>query len=252
MTQAASRTVFVLGGTGGLGQAICRTFVEDGHSVFFTRRSNVDAADGMVAALGAGRVACAYADATDRSSIDAALAACRDRFGAPATVVFASGAQIAQPFVSEIDETSWREVFEVELMGLTRLVSASLADLRSQDNASLVCVTSVATASYPPGDALSAVPKAGMEMLVRAIAREEGRYGVRANCVAPGLMDAGLGAEFMRTIHSPAIWETQRRRVALRRFGRAEDVAGVVAFLASERAAYVTGQTIFADGGFRL
>jgi NAD(P)-dependent dehydrogenase (short-subunit alcohol dehydrogenase family) len=113
-------------------------------------------------------------------------------------------------------------------------------------------VVSVATRAYPPGDALSAVPKAGIEMLGRAIAKEEGRYGIRANMVAPGIIDAGLGAAFLKNLYSPEIWETQRKRVALQRFGAAEEVAEAVAFLASDASRYITGQTLIVDGGFSL
>lgn len=91
-----------------------------------------------------------------------------------------------------------------------------------------------------------------MEALGRAIAKEEGRYGIRANMVAPGIIDAGLGADFLRSLYSPEIWEAQRKRIALQRFGSGEDIAEAVAFLASERAQYMTGQTLIVDGGFSL
>ena len=89
-------------------------------------------------------------------------------------------------------------------------------------------------------------------MLGRAIAKEEGRYGVRANMVAPGIIDAGLGASFLKDLYTPEIWEAQRKRIALQRFGAAEEVAEAVAFLASDRARYITGQTLVVDGGLSL
>lgn len=113
-------------------------------------------------------------------------------------------------------------------------------------------VVSVANYCFPPGDALSSVPKAGIEALGRAVAKEEGRYGIRANMVAPGIIDAGLGADFLETLYTPEIWETQRKRIALQRFGSGEEIAEAVAFLASDRARYITGQTLIVDGGFSL
>ena len=110
----------------------------------------------------------------------------------------------------------------------------------------------MANYSYPPGDALSSVPKAAIESLCRAIAKEEGRANIRANAVAPGIIDAGLGANFLKELYSPEVWEAQRRRIALRRFGSGEDIADAVAFLASDRARYITGQTLIVDGGFSL
>jgi len=110
----------------------------------------------------------------------------------------------------------------------------------------------VANYSYPPGDALSSVPKAAIESLCRAVAKEEGRSGIRANAVAPGIIDAGLGAQFLADLYSPKVWNVQRQRIALRRFGSAEEIADAAAFLASDRARYITGQTLIVDGGFSL
>ena len=91
-----------------------------------------------------------------------------------------------------------------------------------------------------------------MESLGRAIAKEEGRFGIRANMVAPGIIDSGLGASFLKELYTPEIWESQRKRIALQRFGDGTDIAETVAFLASDRSAYITGQTIIVDGGFSL
>ena len=70
--------------------------------------------------------------------------------------------------------------------------------------------------------------------------------------VAPGIIDAGLGAELVKRLYTPEIWEQQKKTIALRRFGNGEDVAEAVRFLASDRASYITGQTIIVDGGFSL
>ena len=89
-------------------------------------------------------------------------------------------------------------------------------------------------------------------MLTRAVAREEGRYGIRANTVAPGIIDAGLGRSVQDKVFTPEIWEEQRRRVPLRRFGLASEVANAVAFLASSRSSYISGQTLAVDGGLHI
>jgi NAD(P)-dependent dehydrogenase (short-subunit alcohol dehydrogenase family) len=251
MPQTQNQCAFVMGGTGGLGRAICAAFVAAGWRVFFTYRGDAAKAAALVAELGEVNANCARADTSDGVEVSAAVEQALNWGGALNSAVFATGVHIAQPYVSQTRPEEWKQVIEVELLGLTRFVAALLPTLR-ENKGNFVVITSIATATYPPGDALSAVPKAGMEMLVRAVAREEGRYGVRANCVAPGLMNAGLGAEFIETMYSPEIWEQQRKRIALGRFGQAEEVADVVTFLAGDAARYVTGQTIYADGGFRL
>jgi NAD(P)-dependent dehydrogenase (short-subunit alcohol dehydrogenase family) len=89
-------------------------------------------------------------------------------------------------------------------------------------------------------------------MLGRAVAKEEGRSNIRVNMVAPGIIADGLGADFLERLYTPEIWEQQRRRIALRRFGRATEIAEAVAFLGSDKASYITGQTLIVDGGFGL
>ncbi|TVV77125.1 SDR family NAD(P)-dependent oxidoreductase [Sphingomonas solaris] len=246
-----SGTAFVVGGSGGLGQAVCRALAAECDAVAIGYRSNRETAVSLAGAIGpkAYPVRCDLADA---DGIAAAFADAADRCGPLKTIIFAGGVAIAQPFVSTIAEPSWREVIETELIGFTRVIAAGLPHLRQNSGGAFVAITSVANYAYPPGDALSSVPKAAIESLCRAVAKEEGRAGIRANAVAPGIIDAGLGAGFLRDLYDPAVWETQRRRIALRRFGTAEEIAEAVAFLASPRARYITGQTLIVDGGFSL
>jgi NAD(P)-dependent dehydrogenase (short-subunit alcohol dehydrogenase family) len=180
------------------------------------------------------------------------LRTAKERFGSVGTVIFAAGANILQPYVADITPQQWEDVVQTELIGFTHVMHAAIPLFREQGGGTIVAIGSFATYSFPPGDALSAVPKAAIEMLCRAVAREEGRHGIRANVVAPGIINAGLGEQFQQTIFTPQIWEGQRKRVPLKRFGEATEVAEAVAFLASDKSAYITGQTIVVDGGLRL
>jgi 2-hydroxycyclohexanecarboxyl-CoA dehydrogenase len=246
-----NRTAFVVGGSGGLGSAICRSLAAEwGHVVIGYRRSR-ETAERLAAEIGP-HVSAAQCDLGDAVGIQSALAGAATLPGGLGAVIFAGGVAIAQPYAASITEAEWREVIEIELIGFTRVVSASLPLLRAAGGGSLVAITSMANYSYPPGDALSSVPKAAIESLCRAVAREEGRSNIRANAVAPGIIDAGLGASFLKELYTPEIWEQQRRRVALRRFGNAAEIADAVAFLASDKARYITGQTLIVDGGFSL
>jgi NAD(P)-dependent dehydrogenase (short-subunit alcohol dehydrogenase family) len=243
----------IVGATGGLGRAAALTLAKEWDGVALGYRSSRAKAEEIATALPA---TCdglpVHCDLADAASIRSALQTAHDHFGSIGAVVFASGVAIEQPFVSKIGEDQWRDVIETELIGLTRVVSATLPIFRAQGGGNFVIVVSVANYTFPPGDALSSVPKAGMEALGRAVAKEEGKFGIRANMVAPGIIDAGLGSHFLETLYSPDIWENQKKSVALRRFGTGEEIAEAIAFLASDRARYITGQTLIVDGGYSL
>lgn len=245
------RAVLVIGGSGGLGSAICRALAPEWASVAVGYRANEAAARAVAENLD-GKGIAVRCDLGDAAGIAAAIAATNGPQAPLGGIVFAGGVAIEQPFVSTISEEQWRQVIEVELIGFTRVVAAAIPVLRANGGGSITAITSVANYNYPPGDALSSVPKAAIESLCRAVAKEEGRAGIRANAVAPGIIDAGLGAQFLTDFYSPDVWETQRRRIALRRFGTGEDIADAAAFLASARARYITGQTLIVDGGFSL
>lgn len=245
--------ILVVGGSGGLGQAICRRLLDDWNALVFSYHSNVAAAAGLRDELaGRGEVRALRADIRQDKDVEAAIAAADAMAGGLKGVVFTAGANILQPYVSQMSQETWDNSIDIELRGFTRLVRLALPVLRKRRGGVFVSVVSFANYWFPPGDAISGVPKAGIEMLTRAIAKEEGRFGLRANSVAPGVIDAGLGKTVMEKTQPAAFWREHQKRIPLRRYGRAEDVAEAVNFLASSRSAYITGQTIIVDGGLSL
>lgn len=244
--------ILVIGGSGGLGQSICRRLLGDWSALAFTYHSNGDAAAALCEDLSAyGNVRALRADVREDADVEAALAAA-DAMGGLKGLVFTAGANILQPFVSQMSQETWDNSIDIELRGFTRVIRLALPVFRQRRGGALVSVVSFANYWFPPGDAISGVPKAGIEMLTRAVAKEEGRFGLRANSVAPGVIDAGLGRYVMEKTQPPAFWLEHQKRIPLRRYGEADDVADAVAFLASSRAAYITGQTLIVDGGMRL
>lgn len=241
----------VVGGSGGLGAEIARRLAAAGSDVAVSFHAHAAAAESLVAEIAAtGRRASAHRLTLDDAGMAAqAVGDVVARHGALHTLVFSVGPDIGQPFVSQVTAEAWREAMTVEPVGYFTVLQAVLPHLRETRGA-IVAVTSAATIRYAPRDILSAAPKATVDLLTRAIAREEGRFGIRANCVAPGFIAAGLGQRLLDTVLSDADKQAVVRNTALRRIGAARELADVAVFLASQRASFVTGQTIAVDGGY--
>jgi NAD(P)-dependent dehydrogenase (short-subunit alcohol dehydrogenase family) len=141
---------------------------------------------------------------------------------------------------------------EREVTDSFNLLHPALAHLRASKG-SIVAVTTAATARYPVRDGLSAAPKAAIEQLILSLAVEEGRFGVRANCVGPGMLTDGMAERLIASgdLSEEALAIT-RANIPLNRFGRATDIAEAVCFLASPRANFITGQLLRVDGGYSV
>lgn len=242
----------VIGGSGGIGSAICERLAERGADVALTYRSNGrGATDAAQLVEEAGRRAwSAELDLGDGEAVAGFFGEVAERFGHVHTVVFAIGTDIPMVHASQIAPADWRRTIDGDLTGFFNIVAAAVPRLRA-GGGSLVAVTSAGLRRHPPRDILSTVPKAGIEALVRGIAREEGRHGVRANSVALGVIEAG---HFHRVEHElpPGFVEAMKTNTALRRLGRAREAADAVVFLASSAASYITGHSLTVDGGYSV
>jgi NAD(P)-dependent dehydrogenase (short-subunit alcohol dehydrogenase family) len=244
----------VTGGSGGIGAAICRMLAERGSDVALTYHRNTDAAAAVVADVErAGRRARTWAlDMIDAHATSEFLQAVAAEFGGIHTVVHAAGPHVPQIHLSRVDPAQFRGQLEAEVVAFFNLVQPALPHLRKTQG-SLIAVTTAATRRYPVRDGLSAGPKGAIEALVRAFAAEEGRFGVRANCVGPGMLTDGMAQRLMASgdLDDEALAVT-RRNIALRRFGDAADIAEAVCFLASDRADFISGQMLDVDGGYGI
>ena len=238
------RNGLVVGATGGLGTAISRALIDDGWQLQLAGRDPKRTAE-LANRLGA--VSSVTIDLTEPDTIAAAMAAGGDLDG----LVQAAGPSISMAYTSTTNPDELGRGMTVEAEGLLRVVQASLDGLRRRRGA-IVALTSAGIIRHPSRDVASTAPKAAVEAIVRALAREEGRYGVRANSVAVGVVEAGMFQRLRQEVLDDRWLETARANIALGRFGDAADVAGAVRFLLSDEANYITGQRLVVDGGYSV
>ncbi|QYB07438.1 SDR family oxidoreductase [Rhodococcus sp. USK10] len=242
----------VAGGTGGIGRAVCRLLAERGSQIFFTYRGNQEGAASLateLSALGA-KAEFARVDLANIEEASELAAGVRDAFGGIHTVVYAAGPHVPMTHLSKVTPQQFRAQLEGDAAAFFNLVHPTLPLLR-ESRGNIVAVTTAATRRFPVRDGLSSGPKGAVEAVIRALAAEEGRFGLRANCVGPGMLTDGMAARLIGSgdLDDRAL-EITRRNIPLRRFGDADDIAEAVAFLASDRADFISGQTLDVDGGY--
>lgn len=242
----------VTGGSGGLGAAVCRLLARRGSDVALTYRGNEEAARAVAADVEAvgRRASVTKLDLLDADSCAAFVDGIASSFGGVHTLVHAAGPLVQQRYLGTVPPAEFREHLDGEVAGFFNVVQPVLPYLRSASG-SIVAVTTAGTRRYPLRDGLSAGTKAAIESIVRALAAEEGRYGVRANMVGPGMTMDGMAPKLVASgdLHPDAL-DAAMRNIPLRRFGDADDIAEAVCFLASPRADYISGQKLDVDGGF--
>jgi NAD(P)-dependent dehydrogenase (short-subunit alcohol dehydrogenase family) len=253
-TDFPNGAAIVVGGSGGIGSAICERLAFYGSDVALTYRGNEGAAKETAArVVEHGRKATIHqVSVSDAEAVQALFGNARAQHGGVHTVVHAAGSPIEQPFISQVTPDQWRAVIDADVNGFFNVVCAGLPHLR-ESAGSFVYISSAGLKRFPAGDVLSVAPKGAVEALVRGIAKEEGRFGIRANSVALGVIDAGMFPRLVERGELSEEWvSAAKKNAALGRFGTAVEVAEAVAFLASRRASYITGQTLLLDGGYTL
>ncbi|MDT7593811.1 MAG: hypothetical protein QOH45_3342 [Pseudonocardiales bacterium] len=245
----------VAGGSGGIGAGIARLFASAGVPVVLTYHRNEAGAAAIRSEIegAGGRCEAQRCDLTRAEEVEALVTDVRGRYERLGHVVYAAGPSFDFNFIGAIPEQDWHRVLDSDVNGAFHLIQSAVRAFRAQDGGNLVAVTTSAVERVPSGDILSAAPKAAIEMLVRGVAKESGRFGIRANCVGPGWIDAGLGREALQGKLDQRQRDKIRNEVIpLRRFGTAEDIGWAVLFLCSRQAAFVSGQSLAVDGGAQV
>jgi NAD(P)-dependent dehydrogenase (short-subunit alcohol dehydrogenase family) len=242
----------VVGASGGIGGKVAQVLGADGSDLALVYNRKAEAAQAV-----AGRVSTKTSlhrcDVTDPDAIAQLVAEAVATHGRIHTLVWAAGPLVDQLYLAETPLEKWRKAFEVEVHGFFALASALVPHMREAGGGSIIHLGSAGHLRWPDRDGLSVAPKASNESWLKGIAREEGRHGIRANSVLVGVIDAGMFHELMERGAFPPEWVDETlKMLALKRWGQPEEIGYAVSWLASSRAAYVTGQQINVSGGFGI
>ncbi|MFP6596622.1 MAG: SDR family oxidoreductase [Candidatus Hydrogenedentota bacterium] len=240
----------VFGGSGGLGGGIVEMLGDNDVNVAFTYLTNEDAAQKKLARLREKGVEgfIEKVDLLDLETTTSFANKAKEKFGRIHSVIFATGPFLNILPIMDANPEDVYTTLDIDVKGFYHVLKATVPLLREGGGGSITALTTAAIHKYISTDALSTVPKAGVQHLCTAIAREEGEHGIRANCVAVGLIAVGLSQE----IESPpgGILDQWMQQVPLNRAGAPEELSDVVVFLASENAGYISGQSLPVDGGY--
>ncbi len=243
--------VLVFGGSGGIGQHVAKAFAGAGSDVALVYRSKKEVAEAVAGEIQAlGRKATAHAaDVTDAAQIKTTVAAAVKAHGRVHTVVWAAGPVVEQVFIGETSADLWKKSIDIEVHGLFNAVQATLPHLREQGGGSYVHLGSAGHLWFPQKDGLSVIPKAANEALIKGIAKEEGKYNIRANTVLVGVIKAGMFLVLLeRGVFDQKWTDETQKLLCLKRWGEPEEIGHAAVFLATNQ--YVTGQQINVSGGF--
>jgi 3-oxoacyl-[acyl-carrier protein] reductase len=245
----------VVGGSGGIGRFVCQEFANAGADVALTYHSNQAPAEEAAAKIRAlGRKATTHALSTsNEAQVAQVMEDVAREHGRIHTIVYGAAPLTEQLFISEYTLERWKKSIDQEVNGFFRIVHASLPKFRQWGGGSYVHLGSAGDLWWPEKDGLSVIPKAANEALIRGIAKEEGKFNIRANTVLIGVIEAGMFLELSRQGVFDDKWIAETHKLlALKRWGQPEEIGHAAVFLASNKAAYITGQQIAVAGGFGI
>ena len=243
-----SHVALVTGGSRGIGKAIAMRLAGDGHSVAVNYATNASAADGVVdAIITAGGTAIALqADVGDTEAVAAMFGEIEERLGRVGILVNNAGIT-RDDLLMRMGPDAWDDVIQTNLRSVYLCTRAAMRGMLRLKWGRIISLSSVTGISGNPGQANYAASKAAIIGFSKSVAREIGSRNITVNVVAPGFIETDMTEQLGDEVAGQVV-----ARVALGRLGKPEEIAAAVGYLASDDAAYVTGQTLVVDGGLAL
>jgi 3-oxoacyl-[acyl-carrier protein] reductase len=244
----ANRVAIVTGASGGIGRAIAAALAAQGAAVVVNYARNAQAAEELVQALTqtGGQAVALQADISSSEGAESLVKATLERFGKVDILVNNAGIT-RDTLLMRMKEDDWDAVLDTNLKGVFLCTKAVTRPMMKARYGRIINIGSVSGLLGVPGQANYSAAKAGLIGLTRSVARELGSRNITVNCVVPGAIDAGMLHQL-----NDEQRESYLKQIPLERFGRPEDVAAAVVFLAGPGAEYITGQTLAVDGGLTM
>ncbi len=248
MTETVKRTILVTGGSRGIGRGICMAFAHAGNRIFFNYSSAGEAAaqtEELVAEAG-GNVTGLQVNVASEKEVSEFVGRALDETGRVDVLINNAGIT-RDGLIVRMKEADWDDVLNINLKGAFNCIKAVCKTMIKQHSGRIINVSSVVGVSGNPGQANYVASKAGIIGLTKGVAKELATRGITANVVAPGFIETDMTASL-----PDKAWERMVAQIPLGRAGTPQDIAAAVVFLASNQAAYITGQVIHVSGGMYM